>query len=67
MDLAELIAAIPARYFWIAGKGRLKPTEPLYGIKIIDPETDSVVAEAEADTLEDAVARALQAIPVEGA
>ncbi len=67
MDLAELIAAIPARYYWIAGKGRARPDEPLYGIQILDAETIDIVAEAEADTLEDSVAQVLQLIPAEAA
>ncbi|MCK1503889.1 hypothetical protein [Bradyrhizobium sp. 18] len=67
MALAELVAAIPAQYFWIAGKGRIKPSEPLYAIRILDAETDEVVAQAEADTLEDAIAHALKSLPLEAA
>lgn len=67
MDLAKLIAAIPDRFYWIAGKGRARPDEPLYGIQILDAETDAIIAEAEADTLEDSVAKVLQLIPAETA
>ncbi len=65
MDLAELIAAIPSRFYWIAGKGRERAAEPLYGIQILDPETRVVIAQAEAETLEDSIAQALQLIPAE--
>lgn len=67
MDLAELIAAIPSRFYWIAGRGRERATEPLYAIQILDPETRAVVAQGEAETLEDSVAKALQLIPAEAA
>lgn len=67
MDLAELIAAIPSQYYWIAAKGRTRPTEPLYAIQILDAETSSIIAQAEAETLEDSIALALQLIPAEAA
>jgi hypothetical protein len=49
------IAAIPSGLYWLIGKGRTRPSEPLYGIQLIDPESDVVVAEAEAEQLADAI------------
>lgn len=51
---------IPPHLFWMAGKGRLKPSEPLYAVQLIDPESGVEIAIAEAETLDDAVSAALK-------
>jgi len=55
-------AAIPENYYWMAAKGRLKPSEPLYAVQIIDAESGIAVTAAEAETLEEAIAIALRAL-----
>lgn len=53
------IHAIPDHLFWLIGKGRQQPSEPLYAIQIIDPESGVVIAEREGETLDIAIAAAL--------
>ncbi len=55
-------AAIPENFFWMAAKGRLKPSEPLYAVQLIDAESGVHVTAAEAETLEGAIAAALDAL-----
>lgn len=54
---------IPDHLFWLIGKGRTRPTEPLYACQIIDPESGVAIAEAEHEELDQAVAKAVAAIP----
>lgn len=50
---------IPSHLFWMAGKGRLTPSEPLYAVQLIDPESGVAIAIAEAETLDEAVCAVL--------
>lgn len=54
-DVARAIASIPAHLYWLVGKGRTRPSEPLYAIQLIDPESGVAIAEAEAEQLVDAI------------
>jgi hypothetical protein len=62
IDKPNPFAAIPDNFFWMAAKGRLKPSEPLYAVQIIDAESGVHVTAAEAETLEAAIAAAVQAL-----
>jgi hypothetical protein len=45
------IASIPASLFWLIGKGRTSPTEPLYAVQLIDPESGVAIVETEGEEL----------------
>lgn len=53
--LAEALASIPASLYWLLGKGRVSPAEPLYAAQLIDPESGIAIAEGEADRLSEAI------------
>lgn len=41
---------VPDGLFWLLAYGRTRPDEPLGGAQIVDPTTERVIAEAEAET-----------------
>lgn len=57
--VCNAIGRIPENVYWLLGKGRNSPSEPLYGVQLLDPETRIVVAEAEAERLSDAITAAV--------
>jgi hypothetical protein len=57
------IGAIPEHLYWLIGKGRTKPSEPIYGAQFIDPESGIAIAEGEGETFDEAIAAALRAMP----
>jgi len=63
MSIMQAIAAIPNNLYWLIGKGRTRPSEPLYGIQILDPESNVAIAEGEADDVAGAVTNALKKLP----
>lgn len=57
IDLANRL--FPGK-FWMFGKGKIRPGEPLYGFRVFEPgDTDSVIAEGEHDDPYEAVMRAI--------
>lgn len=57
-----LLREIEARYprsNWIMAKGRLNPSEPLYGFQVLQG-TDVVLAEGEGNTPDEAIAAAIR-------
>ena len=54
--LAYLQALGEAGWYWHAARGRLKPTEPLYGVGLYRPEDngDRIEITGECETLRDA-------------
>lgn len=61
--LSCALASIPAHLYWIAGKGRTRPSEPLYGVQLIDRESGIAIAEGEAEQLVDAIVAAVKRLP----
>jgi hypothetical protein len=55
--------AIPDHLYWLIGKGRNRPTEPLFAVQLIDPESGIAIVEKEAETLGAAIAAAIEALP----
>src|SRR5262245_26856012 len=49
-------ALLPPDLFWLLAKGRVRSGEPLYGVQLMRPVTEAVVAEAEHDHLPNAIA-----------
>ncbi|MCK1568963.1 hypothetical protein IVB08_34460 [Bradyrhizobium sp. 173] len=58
--VSHAISSIPAHLYWLMGKGRTRPTEPLYAVQLIDPESGIAIAEAEAEQLVDAINAAIE-------
>ncbi|ARQ01919.1 hypothetical protein [Pseudorhodoplanes sinuspersici] len=46
-------------YCWLIGKGRLRSEEPLYGIQILQPGTNKVLAEAEHEEIVECIRAAV--------
>lgn len=53
--MSEAIASIPAHLYWLMGKGRTRPSEPLYAVQLVDPESGVAIVETEAEHLADAI------------
>jgi len=51
-SLDAAMTLVPADAYWIFGKGRTRPDEPLFGFQILDPATNDVIAEAEHENRE---------------
>lgn len=60
---APALTSIPAHLYWLIGRGRNRPSEPMFGCQLIDPESGIVVAEAEAEVLSDAIKSAISKLP----
>jgi hypothetical protein len=62
-EIDEAIARVEAKFpnaFWLIGKGRTKPEEPLFAVRVCHPDDiDVILAEGEGDTLAGAVERTL--------
>lgn len=58
--VSHALASIPAHLYWLIGKGRTRPSEPLYAVQLIDPESGVAIAEAEAEQLVDAISAAIK-------
>ncbi|MES5483595.1 hypothetical protein QMZ05_12625 [Bradyrhizobium sp. INPA03-11B] len=58
--LSRAIASVPSNLYWMMGKGRIRPKEPLYAVQLIDPESGIAIAEAEAEQLADAIDSAVK-------
>lgn len=58
----QALEKIPAYLYWLIGKGRTRPDEPLYAVQLLDPVTHAVVAEAEAERLRFAIEIAVEAV-----
>lgn len=58
--VSHAIASIPAHLYWLMGKGRTRPTEPLYAVQLIDPESGIAIVETEAEQLADAINAAVE-------
>lgn len=59
--LTKLEREIDARWpgsYWILGKGRTRPYEPLWGLQVFNADTGAVLGEAEGDTPYDAIDKA---------
>jgi hypothetical protein len=54
------IAGIPDHLYWLMGKGRTRPREPLYGVQLIDAESGIAIVEAEAEDLAEAIKTAVE-------
>lgn len=49
--IERMDCAFPGK-FWLLGKGRVRPNEPLYGLRVFEPgDPDRVIAESEHDDL----------------
>lgn len=57
---AFAIASIPPSFYWLMGKGRTRPDEPLYAIQLIDPESGVAIVETEAEELADVINAAVK-------
>ncbi|MCK1693704.1 hypothetical protein [Bradyrhizobium sp. 144] len=53
--VSHAIASIPVHLYWLIGKGRTRPTEPLYAVQLIDAESGIAIVETEAEQLVDAI------------
>lgn len=60
VNLEHAVASIPDRVYWLIGKGRTRPTEPLYAIQLIDPESGVAIVEAEGEILVDTIGAAIK-------
>lgn len=58
--LLRAVASIPPNIYWLMGKGRTRPKEPLYAVQLIDPESGVAIAEAEAEQLAEAIDAAVK-------
>lgn len=58
--VADAIASIPDRVYWLIGKGRTRPTEPLYAIQLIDPESGVAIIETEGEDLAETIGAAVE-------
>lgn len=63
-DVSRAIASIPAHFYWLMGKGRTRPSEPLYAVQVIDPESGIAIAEAEAEQLAEAIDAAVKQLNI---
>ncbi|MDX3971139.1 MAG: hypothetical protein QHD01_31725 [Bradyrhizobium sp.] len=59
-NVSRALGSIPDHLYWLMGKGRTRPAEPLYAVQLIDPESGIAIAEAEAEQLGDAIAAAVK-------
>lgn len=68
--IADAIASIPDRVYWLIGKGRTRPTEPLYAIQLIDPESGVAIVETEGEDLAETISASVEKLsmlqPAEG-
>lgn len=55
---SDALSLISPQFYWLTGKGRNSPKEPLYAIQIIDAETRATVAQSESDLLEGCICAA---------
>src|SRR5579859_699865 len=46
-SIEDAIALIPADLYWLIAKGRMRPTEPLYGVQLLRPGSEIPIAESE--------------------
>jgi hypothetical protein len=60
-NLQHAINSIPDGLFWLIGKGKVRADEPLYAIQIMDQQR-RVLAEAEDDSLIEAISMALNSL-----
>jgi hypothetical protein len=58
-SVQHALNSIPDELYWVIGKGKTRPDEPLYGIQIMDQKRN-IVAEAEDDSLIEAIKSALR-------
>jgi hypothetical protein len=58
-SVQHALNSIPEGLFWLIGKGKLRPDEPLYAIQIMDQQRH-ILAEAEDDNLIEAIKMALR-------
>jgi hypothetical protein len=58
-SVQHALNSIPDELYWVIGKGKTRPDEPLYGIQIMDKKRN-IVAEAEDDSLIEAIKSALR-------
>lgn len=58
-NLQHAINSIPDRFYWLIGKGRTRPSEPLYAIQLLDPESGVAIVETEGENLVDTIAAAI--------
>ncbi|MCK1503093.1 hypothetical protein [Bradyrhizobium sp. 188] len=59
-DVSRAIASIPAHFYWLMGKGRTRPSEPLYSVQLIDAESGVAVVETEGEDLADTICAAVE-------
>ena len=52
---------LPNDLYWLIGKGKTRPDEPLYGVQLLEPGSLKIIAEAEHDDLTEAIAAAIRA------
>lgn len=60
VNLEHAIASIPDHFYWLIGKGRTRPSEPLYAIQLVDPESGIAVIETEGENLIDTIQAAIK-------
>lgn len=58
-SVQHALNSIPDELYWIIGKGKTRPDEPLYGVQIMDQQR-KILAEAEDDNLIEAIRMALR-------
>lgn len=60
VNLDHAVGSIPDQLYWLLGKGRTRPTEPLYAVQIIDPDSGIAVSETEGENLVDTIRAAIE-------
>jgi hypothetical protein len=58
--VSRAVNSIPDRVYWLIGSGRTKPTEPLYAIQLIDPESGVAIIETEGEDLAATISDAVE-------
>lgn len=60
-EIQHALNSIPDELFWVIGKGKIRADEPMYAIQLMDQQRN-ILAEAEDDSLIDAIRLALSAV-----
>lgn len=58
--VSRAIASIPDQFYWLMGKGRTRPSEPLYAVQLIDAESGVAVVETEGEDLAGTIRAAVE-------
>ena len=45
------LSLLPSDLYWLIGKGRTRPDEPLYGVNLFNPGDEKAIVQAESESL----------------